>query len=171
MNLRVLLLVASGLVASAHAQSEGGGNNAAAPEPPAVSNEPASAVAPEPAPPTVASVHVIAENVEPGKGTVWFALCSIDLSVEGCPYKKSARAAADFVEVTFEDVPPGDYAVAGYQDVNDNGIFDKILGVPREPYALSGAAGDMLVPTFEDAVIQIKPGANDVIVHLKRLGG
>jgi uncharacterized protein (DUF2141 family) len=40
------------------------------------------------------------------------------------------------------------------------------LGIPREPYALSGAAGNMLVPTFEDAAIDIKPGMNDVVIKM-----
>jgi len=46
-----------------------------------------------------------------------------------------------------------------------------MLGIPREPYALSGSASDMLVPTFTDAELPIKSGENAVIIRLKRLGG
>jgi uncharacterized protein (DUF2141 family) len=162
--------IASGLIAGAHAQSESAGDSDPASEPPAVTTDPAQSVAPEPVP-TVASVHVVVENVESSRGTVWVALCNIDLSVEGCPYKKGIHAAAGFVEVTFENIPPGIYAVAGYHDVNNNEEFDKLLGVPREPYALSGEAGEMLVPTFDAAALQMNAGNNDVIIRMKRLGG
>jgi uncharacterized protein (DUF2141 family) len=121
--------------------------------------------------PNIAVVHVIAENVESARGTIWLALCNTALTVEGCPYKESAPAAAGFVEVTFENVPPGVYAVVGYHDVNGDNEFNRTLGVPREPYALSGPAGEMLAPDFEDAAIEIRPGVNDVILRLGRLVG
>jgi len=121
--------------------------------------------------PNMAVVHVIAENVESPRGTIWLALCNTALTVEGCPYKASAPAAAGFVEVLFENIPPGVYAVVGYHDVNGDDEFNRTLGVPREPYALSGPAGEMLAPGFEDAAIEIKPGINDVILRLGRLVG
>lgn len=115
---------------------------------------------------TTASVRVIAENIDSG-GQVWLALCDTSLSVEGCPYKTSVPAAVGYVEFTFEDIPPGAYAVAGYHDVNGDGTFNSLLGVPREPYALSGPAAEMLVPTFEDAALDIKPGPNSVVIQMR----
>jgi uncharacterized protein (DUF2141 family) len=73
--------------------------------------------------------------------------------------------------MTFENIEPGVYAVAGYQDLNDNSEFDKLLGLPREPYALSGAAAEKLVPTFDDAALEFPAGPNDVMIRMKRLGG
>ena len=75
------------------------------------------------------------------------------------------------METEFDDIPPGTYAVVGYHDVNGNDQFDKLFGMPREPYALSSKAGDKLVPTFADAALPIKSGENAVIIRLKRLGG
>jgi uncharacterized protein (DUF2141 family) len=149
---------------------------ASAPVDPSASAPDATGEAPAEVPgtvldPNLAVVHVIAENVESAKGTVWLALCNTSLTVEGCPYKASAPAAAGFVEVSFENIPPGIYAVVGYHDVNGDDQFNRTLGVPREPYALSGAAGEMLAPDFEDATIEIKPGMNDVILRLGRLVG
>ena len=57
------------------------------------------------------------------------------------------------METEFDDIPPGTYAVVGYHDVNGNNEFDKLFGMPREPYALSSKAADMLVPTFADAAL------------------
>lgn len=152
MNIRALVIVLSGIAATAHAQTDatqGAGDEQSS---------------------TAATVHVLVEDVESDKGTVWLALCNTELSIDGCPYKTSVPAALGSVEATFEDIPPGDYAVAGFHDANGNDQFDKILGVPREPYGLSGAAGDMLVPHLQDALLPIKAGENDVVIRMKRLG-
>lgn len=116
------------------------------------------------------TVVVIVENVESNQGTVNVAVCDTDFSPEGCPYHTAVPAAQGFVETQFQDVPPGVYAVVGYHDVNDNDEFDKFLGVPREPYALSGAAAEKLMPDFRDAVLNINQGENYVIIRMKRLG-
>jgi uncharacterized protein (DUF2141 family) len=128
---------------------------------------------PEPAPPAPATttVTVIVENVETDSGNVNVAICDKDLSREGCPYIREVRAHLGFVETQFKDIPPGNYAVVGYHDVNGNDEFDKMLGIPREPYALSGRAAEKMVPTFADAALPIKSGENAIIIRLKRLGG
>lgn len=115
-------------------------------------------------------VTVIVENVESDQGTVNVAVCDKGLSREGCPYDKGVTARPGFVEAQFRGIPPGEYAVVGYHDVNSNERFDRFLGVPREPYALSGRAGGEMVPTFEDAVLTIKEGENVVIIRLQRFG-
>jgi uncharacterized protein (DUF2141 family) len=121
--------------------------------------------------PTNAVISVIVENVETDGGTVNVGLCDKGLSRETCPYDKEVRASAGFVETTFENIPPGSYAVVAYHDANGNGQFDRVLGIPREPYALSGKAAKKMVPTFSDAVLPIHTGENAVVLRLKRLGG
>ncbi len=133
--------------------------------------EPAPTPPPAPPAPTTATIRVTVENVESDRGAIWVALCNTSLSVDGCPYQKKVPASVGTTEVTFTDIPPGVYAVAGYHDVNGNNIFDKILGVPREPYALSGAAGEKLVPTFKEAALEMNAGDNAVTIRMKRLGG
>jgi uncharacterized protein (DUF2141 family) len=116
-----------------------------------------------------AVVSVIVENVETNGGTVNIGLCDKGLSRDTCPYDKEVRASAGFVEVTFERVPPGKYAVVAYHDANANGEFDRFLGLPREPYALSGRAGQQMVPSFDEAALPIRTGENAVVIRLKRL--
>jgi uncharacterized protein (DUF2141 family) len=146
---------------------------AAIEEPPAVplpTDAPAEeAEAATPSESEVTTVHIIVENVESSSGRVNVAVCNTSLSEEGCPYHTSVPASAGFVEAELE-VPPGRYAVVGYHDVNNNDQFDKFLGVPREPYALSGKAAESLVPAFDDAAMKINQGANYVIIRMKRLG-
>ncbi|HFD11920.1 MAG TPA: DUF2141 domain-containing protein [Crenotrichaceae bacterium] len=49
--------------------------------------------------------------------------------------------------VRFESVKPGDYAVAGYHDINNNDELDtNLLGIPDEPYGASRAARNVLSP-------------------------
>ena len=174
-------------VAEAVAQAENPETPPAAEQPPAAAApeiipepaaEPETAVEAPPAPapeqpadPNASTVTVIVENVESGSGNVNVAVCDKDLSREGCPYVREIPAQQGFVETQFKDIPPGTYAVVGYHDVNGNDVFDKLLGMPREPYALSSKAGDKLVPTFADAALSIKSGDNAVIIRLKRLGG
>ena len=119
----------------------------------------------------MSTVHIIVENVETARGRVNVAVCDTGLSEEGCPYHTSVPAAVGFVEAVIEEVPPGIYAVVSYHDVNGNDRFDRFLAMPREPYALSGAAADVLVPEFSDATLDINEGENYVIIRLKRLGG
>ncbi len=135
---------------------------------------PVEAAPAEPSPPpapTEGTVTVIVENVESDSGTVKVAVCDKGLSREGCPYSHDIPAAKGFVETEFDNIPPGTYAVVGYHDVNGNNQFDKLFGMPREPYALSSKAGEMLVPTFADAALHIGAGQNAVIIRLRRLGG
>jgi uncharacterized protein (DUF2141 family) len=152
---------------------------AGAARPPAAEPQTPPAAAPEPAPAKPAAapaaakttITVIVEGVESSKGVVNVAVCDKGLSEEGCPHSASIKASAGFVEARFDKVPPGNYAVVGYHDENGNDEFDKFLGVPREPYALSNRAGEKMVPTFKDAALRIKQGENTVIIRLQRLLG
>jgi len=132
---------------------------------------PESAPAPGTAPASSTIVHIIVENVGSSDGIVNVAVCDSGLSEEGCPFKTSVPASAGFVEATLDGIPPGTYAVVGYHDVNGNDEFDKFLGMPREPYALSSAAAESLVPSFDDAALSIREGDNTVIIRLKTFGG
>jgi uncharacterized protein (DUF2141 family) len=143
----------------------------APPEEQAAVETPSTLPEPPKADPSASSITVIVENVETASGTVNVAVCDKDLSREGCPYVREVPAAQGFVETEFTDIPPGTYAIVGYHDVNGNDTFDKLFGMPREPYALSSKAGDKLVPTFADAALPLKSGENAVIIRLKRLGG
>ncbi len=52
---------------------------------------------------------------------------------------------------TFSDLPPGDYAMAVYQDIDSDGKIDKnLIGVPTEPYGFSNNIKPRLsAPSFE----------------------
>lgn len=167
--------------AAASAPTDPGLEDRTIESPASIGPEPAAAMAsleqlglsapPETVSLSTAVISVIVENVQTDDGTVNIGLCDKGLSRETCPYDKEVRASAGFIEATFQNIPPGSYAVVAYHDVNGNGQFDRLLGIPREPYALSGQAAKKMVPTFSDAVLPIQRGENAVVIRLKRLGG
>jgi uncharacterized protein (DUF2141 family)/uncharacterized membrane protein len=64
--------------------------------------------------------------------------------------KASATAAA--TQVALPDIKPGEYAVAVYQDIDDNGKMDKnLFGMPTEPTGMSNNALSNFGPPKYDA--------------------
>ena len=114
--------------------------------------------APRREPPRQATtVTVIVENVEISDGQRQCRGLRQGPEPRGLPLRPrgAGRSRASW-RPSSTDIPPGTYAVVGYHDVNGNDQFDKLLGMPREPYALSSKAGEKLVPTFADAALTIK---------------
>lgn len=74
--------------------------------------------------------------------------------------------------VTFTDIPPGDYAVMTYQDVNSNDKTDSnFLGIPTEPYGFSRNARPFLSkPGFDDAKFAVSAGENSQTLRLQNTG-
>lgn len=71
--------------------------------------------------------------------------------------------------VSFEDVPPGRYAISAFQDVNRDGrlTFGPPWGAPVEPWGYSrGARGVMGPPNFDDAAVRIGPEGAVISVAL-----
>lgn len=69
--------------------------------------------------------------------------------------------------VHFNDLPPGQYAAAAFQDFNGNGKLDKnLLGIPKEPYGFSREArGSMGPPPFAEAAVTLDPdGATRIVL-------
>ena len=108
-----------------------------------------------------AGVRVDVDGIEPGGGDVYVTLCQGGLSEGSCGQGRKLAGASPAVSVTFDDVAPGSYAVAAFQDENGNGVADRTgLGLPLEPYGLSGGAGRRSRPIFADAAFPVaEPGA------------
>jgi uncharacterized protein (DUF2141 family) len=115
--------------------------------------------------------HDRAEHQRRYKGDVSVALCDKGLSKDGCPFGTGRTAATRTMEFVFENIPPGNYAVVAFHDLNSNREFDQILGVPREPYALSKDAANKMIPTFKDAALAIGEGETRVTIKMHRFMG
>jgi uncharacterized protein (DUF2141 family) len=71
--------------------------------------------------------------------------------------KQRSPISRGVATVTFRGLKPGDYAVASYHDVNNNGKMDtNFMGIPKEPTGASNdAKGRMGPPSFKDARLSL----------------
>jgi len=82
-------------------------------------------------------------NVKAGAGTVFVAIYdSEDHLKQDKAFRKIALDATGPTLSAQVSLPPGDYYVAVFQDMNGNGTLDtKIFGIPKEPVGLSNYEG------------------------------
>ncbi|RMF01430.1 MAG: DUF2141 domain-containing protein [Bacteroidetes bacterium] len=87
-------------------------------------------------------------------------------------YTARIEVTAQTMTYRFTNLPRGRYALAVYQDLNNNGKMDKNLwGVPTEPYAFSGGAvAKWKAPDFADAAFELKEAELSLIVTPKTWG-
>lgn len=108
-------------------------------------------------------VNVKVTNVEVDKGG------SINLALYGKVgflengmelFVKTVKVTGEEAIANFEAVPAGAYAVAVYQDINENNNLDtKILGIPKEPVGFSkNKMGKMGPPDFDDVAFVLESG-------------
>jgi uncharacterized protein (DUF2141 family) len=65
---------------------------------------------------------------------------------------------------SFDDLPPGRYAIKLYHDANGNGELDtNMMGLPTEAYGFSGEGGSMGPPPFEKAAFEVVAGENNAV--------
>ena len=73
------------------------------------------------------------------------------------------------ITVTFDNLPPGTYAVGAYHDENANDHLDtNLLGLPIEGYALSnGVRAVFSKPDFYKAAFTVGVGDKPVALHIR----
>jgi uncharacterized protein (DUF2141 family) len=88
---------------------------------------------------------------------------------KGQAHGASTRPHHRAAVVVFDDVLPGRYAVAFFQDENRNQKLDTtLLGVPTEGFGFSkDVMGKRGPPTFEAAAIDIPAGQVSVVMTAK----
>ncbi len=117
------------------------------------------------------SITVKVVNLRPLKGTLRLALYGSRKAYENRsnPVCSVARAVkSSNATVRFTGLPAGWYAIMFYHDTNNNGKFDRILGIPKEQFgfsnnALPGLGGP---PSFDKAKFFV-PKGKDLIMILK----
>ncbi|OEK06935.1 DUF2141 domain-containing protein [Roseivirga misakiensis] len=85
---------------------------------------------------------------------------------------KSIAVEKGSVEIVFEEVPVGEYAIAVMHDENSNEELDfNSYGMPLEGYGFSNEAqGEMGPPDFDDAAFEVTEDS-DQYVEIMYLGG
>ena len=90
-------------------------------------------------------------NITPGKGNLMIAVHNKDNFLKSRLFEKSVPATYTTMQLNIE-LPVGQYAVAVYQDLNQNKHLDtNVFGIPSEPYGFSNnARPKWRAPTFEE---------------------
>ena len=113
-------------------------------------------------PVATASLTIDVSGVKERKGKLQVALYNSGKDFpETEPYRGEVLniTADNDLKVVFQDLPPGNYAVAVYHDKNSNGKLDKnLLGVPVEDYGFSNdnRGARLSAPSFEDTKLRVE---------------
>lgn len=85
--------------------------------------------------------------------------------------RKAVKIKSPEVTVSFDDLPPGEYAVSIIHDENDNKEFDRNkIGLPKEGYCFgNNALGRIGTPSYDQVKIVLKGESVSQILKMKYL--
>ena len=86
------------------------------------------------------SIVVTVSDIKPSKGSIFIALYDVNnfLTTTYSLTKVVVAGKVTTQQITLPTVPTGTYAIAVYQDVNNNRQLDKnFVGLPVEPFGFS----------------------------------
>ncbi len=82
--------------------------------------------------------------------------------------RRSEITATGTIELTFEDLAPGEYAIRLMHDENGNGSLDRNpLGMPIEGYGFSNNPRVMRAATFDEARFTVPPAGTTIQIVLR----
>jgi uncharacterized protein (DUF2141 family) len=106
---------------------------------------------------TSAGLKVIVKNIQVGRGSIRVGIYNSKETFFKKPFASgTAKPCSTTVELSFA-IPDGEYAVAGYQDLNDNGELDRgLFNLPKEPYGLSNNfRPTWSAPSYDDCKFKV----------------
>lgn len=117
-----------------------------------------------------ARLKVTVDDIHVGPGSIRVALYANDDSFrheERASRVISTAANSEFISVTFNDLPAGQYAVVAYHDANDNKKLDLKLGMfPEEGWGLSNDPTVIGPPRFGPSAFDVANSNTNIVVHL-----
>ncbi len=107
-------------------------------------------------------------NVKSAKGSIQIGLYNNeeDFPHKGLEFQKLVlKATAPIFTYTIENLPQGEYALALYHDINEDGkINHNLLGVPKESYGFSNNIKPFLsAPAFEKVKFFVRSDTTIII--------
>lgn len=111
------------------------------------------------------NLQVTVTNIRSAKGKIMLALYKQGKGFPGNPENafllRELPARKGGLQVAFNNIPPGNYAIAIFHDANSDGELNtNLLGIPKEDYGFSNKARPgFRAPTFEEASIKITGNA------------
>ena len=111
---------------------------------------------------------IVVDGVDGIKGNLMVGLYnSAGSHMKETAYAFKVAVTESIMEIKVDDIKDGEYSIAVYHDVNDNGKMDSgLFGIPTEKYGFSNnAKGFMGAPSFENSRIGF-PEQKVVRIHL-----
>lgn len=117
-----------------------------------------------------AELRVDINNAEPADGRVYFALFDSAATYDAFEIQARARSRkrAEQPQAVFSDLPAGEYAVAVFQDTNNNRRLDmNAKGIPLEPYGFSrNAVANRGRPEFSATAVTLPMKDKTLIIEI-----
>jgi uncharacterized protein (DUF2141 family) len=127
-------------------------------------------------------LRITIRNVESEKGKVMIALYNSEANYKSDDLRHASACKLDYrsqglvmtarkgnMTAVFADLPPGQYGVAVFQDVNDNGKLDSsFVGMPTEPYGFGNDAPLQFgPPEYKDVILPVGDGVLETVIRLR----
>lgn len=120
---------------------------------------------------TAGVLEIKIDGITKDKGTVRVALFAseADFKADQPVAQQKAPAKKGGVTIRLEDVTPGRYCIASFQDLNNNEEIDtNFVGVPKEPYGFSrNARGRFGPPDFKDMAFDVGEETQKLEIRLE----
>lgn len=112
---------------------------------------------------------VVIKNINEAKGRIAVAIFDNEKDFTNkMLYGKTTESKAGEVQVVFENVAPGEYAISVMHDANENGEIDSnAFGIPKEGFGFSNDAMGMFGPPSFDKAKFSFTGKSQVVITLK----
>ncbi|MEH6582314.1 MAG: DUF2141 domain-containing protein [Halioglobus sp.] len=117
-------------------------------------------------------IEITVTNIENGSGTLYVAILNspddwLKSDAESKPFREATQAVSstDDLLISVEGLPPGQYAISLFQDINGDTEMDtNFIGFPKEPFGFSAPMGKFGPPKYEDAVVNFS--GEDISVNI-----
>jgi len=114
-------------------------------------------------------------NIEKGSGTLYIAILNapehwLKSDASAKPFRDMTQAVSSTEDVllSIEDLPPGQYAISVFQDLDGDAELDtNLVGFPKEPFGFSAPMGNFGPPNFAEAAIDLSGGSISVAIALQ----
>lgn len=113
------------------------------------------------------NLTVTFEDFENPKGEIYIAVFQKENFLRKPTETSMLKVKAEDNQVTFEDLPHGEYAVSVFHDLNGNQAFDMDdYGRPQEPWSMSGSANPMQAPIWDDTKFEFNTSEKNIALKL-----
>ncbi len=115
------------------------------------------------------TINVTLKPFKKMQGTLFICLYDPKEKFLGNPLQAIQKpVTSNVIEVSFQNLPYGDYAVTAYQDLNQNKKFDIILVFPQEPWGLSeNFVPSIGTPTFNDCKFPLNSPEKSIDIKIR----